>query len=440
MQQFSNIKNLRIKTAIVLLMLYCYSRFSWGFIIPSIGWGCVLALSCALFVITIAKRGKIKADLNVLNCLLMTLLVIFNRNYDIASFANPFMGYISSLAFPLTCASFAYIALSNKSDWVDLLEQIILLGACWYAAFTLICVFVPPIYYNFFLPILKTHYPSVYINMAASPRAGFSADYGVSSIFMTMGTTVSLTRAYINYKEGLKSWKYWLLTLMIVAAMLCNGKRSTMLALTLGIIVVYLSYEEKRDKYFRIVVILLLVTAGALAASLYVPSLSSFFNRIALLTSELEPDVVDSRSNLWGTAYSAFKEAPIIGKGWRWFKYNNSIYGTRDVHNTYLQLLTENGIIGALPFFGFFSLSCYRAIKLVFVCKKNKADLSSHETEIVLFSVFFQICFLFYMLTTTCFYSGNFTILYFMSCAVSTCMHFQIKRILTKVNENERGY
>lgn len=441
MRKRVNLSDISIRGAIVLLMLYCYSRFSWGFVIPSVGWGAILALSCALSLIYIFYNQKIKPDFNVICCIWMTAIIILNRNYDISQSQNSLMGYISSLAFPITCASCAYIAFSLKYKWVELFQNIILIGGTFYAGITILCVFIPSIYYNIFLPLLKTHYSSIYGYMAANPRAGFSADYGMSSMFMTMGITVSLIRAYINYKDKVKNKIYWFITFMIAIAMLCNGKRSTVFALVIGFIVVYLMYEDKKDRFFRIILIFAIVIALALAASLYVPSLSSFFDRLAMLTSGTEPDVVDSRSNLWGTAYKAFLESPILGKGWRWFRYNNPIFGTRDVHNTYLQLLTENGLLGATPFIVFFVVSYIRALRLVLMCKRFKEKIQNSDVKTILFCLFLQTYSLCYMSTTTCFYSGNFTIIYFITCAATASMYYRYKQVCkNKELIDERRY
>jgi O-antigen ligase len=65
---------------------------------------------------------------------------------------------------------------------------------------------------------------------------------------------------------------------------------------------------------------------------------------------------VDTRYVIWGEAYHLFQSHPVLGIGMGNFreKYDPNVIhissGAVDVHNLYLQLLTETGVIGLAVF------------------------------------------------------------------------------------------
>lgn len=69
------------------------------------------------------------------------------------------------------------------------------------------------------------------------------------------------------------------------------------------------------------------------------------------------------RTVLRAEALSMFMQKPIFGMGWDAMKYLN-VNGS-NAHCVYLQLLGEAGIVGAIPFYLFFTLSLRNTIQIM---------------------------------------------------------------------------
>mgnify|MGYP000158085205 CR=1 FL=1 len=73
-------------------------------------------------------------------------------------------------------------------------------------------------------------------------------------------------------------------------------------------------------------------------------------NRFAksYIGSQMGEDISTGRFDLYEIAYKAFSQSPIFGIGAGLFKEVTHAY--TDVHNAYLQVLCEQGIIGLILF------------------------------------------------------------------------------------------
>ena len=90
----------------------------------------------------------------------------------------------------------------------------------------------------------------------------------------------------------------------------------------------------------------------------------------AMLSGE---DVSNNRSRLYAFAWQLARENPIFGIGWN--QYRKATVGTvtvlneLDVHNIYLQMLCETGIVGLIsvvvPMLVFF-FATYKAVRYAF--------------------------------------------------------------------------
>jgi putative inorganic carbon (HCO3(-)) transporter len=99
--------------------------------------------------------------------------------------------------------------------------------------------------------------------------------------------------------------------------------------------------------------------AGLVAAVSVLYLLKSILNPVH--TSEMVGFDAFSRLLLWGIAWNSFIHSPVVGVGWGGFSglYGSELTsfsawmpaGVSEVHNIYLQLLAETGLVGATAFF-----------------------------------------------------------------------------------------
>ena len=146
----------------------------------------------------------------------------------------------------------------------------------------------------------------------------------------------------------------------------------------------------------------------ALPLAILLASLMTFGN-----LGESDVDITTGRVDFWKVAIQQFKENPILGIGWKAFWHFEFFGANYDVHNIYLQLLCEVGIVGSILFYLLFVMALYRAIKIVI--RKN---IDEKYKKVALFSVFYQVFFLLYGITGNPLYDASFYIMYFISIAL----------------------
>lgn len=116
----------------------------------------------------------------------------------------------------------------------------------------------------------------------------------------------------------------------------------------------------------------------------------SIMNVVIDRFTALESDGGSGRMELWGNALKTFYKHPIIGIGINaTLKYNSEEYGTDHyVHNTYLEVLSENGVIG-ISLYVIFLVGFY--VELRKLIRKNSNSMYLYITYI---SFVFQLIFL----------------------------------------------
>ena len=107
---------------------------------------------------------------------------------------------------------------------------------------------------------------------------------------------------------------------------------------------------------------------------------------------------LSQHQNFFITAYKIFKENPVFGKGNKGFKYNcfkhkidqNSC--SSHPHNTYMQLLVENGIIGFLFFFIIFVWINFKFLThFINILKKNQNKTLSNSELCLLICIYLNL-------------------------------------------------
>ena len=154
----------------------------------------------------------------------------------------------------------------------------------------------------------------------------------------------------INRKKIL----YYLLLGLIVLGIFSTGKRlHAVLALALPFIVYLVSSMQHNMKKFLIVLFCILIAGLSyeyFVNNVYMLSDSFLIGRFANSYIEMQygGDIYSGRQELYDMALKVFRENPLLGIGvGRFREYTGSL---TQVHNTYLQVLCEQGIIGFVMF------------------------------------------------------------------------------------------
>lgn len=230
---------------------------------------------------------------------------------------------------------------------------------------------------------------------------------GGHSFFLALGLLFLIN--FLVFKTNLgKSWSkyvYWILFFASFFGIVLSLLRHLWLGLILGVIFLFIFYQKKHKAEFLkiagiVITIVLVLTillvwfngwqrdAGLTSTNM----LASVELRIkSLFTSQINDESALWREESWKGALRAFTNNPILGIGYgqnlyvELFDFETEIE-IRDLHNDYIGMMLQTGILGILAMFWFM----IEIIKKFFkqnkkAVQQNKAFLLSAASGIVLF-------------------------------------------------------
>lgn len=221
--------------------------------------------------------------------------------------------------------------------------------------------------------------------------AGISGQIGTNAFFFSV-------LIGLMYAGKLKKKSYNKLYLLLASiSLLLTGKKGLIIASLISIIVVYILqqkvYIKRKNMYcFCLFLLVLLMCFGMVfSETIYLKIQSS----------------VDSRINLYLTMIDLIKEKPLLGIG------TSSIgaftYKNRLGHNIYIQMLSEQGIIG-------FILLVFTMLWPLIISVKRYRFLEE-EKEVVLFGIYIQVFIIIYGFFGNPIYDYNIVLVYLLSLA-----------------------
>lgn len=254
----------------------------------------------------------------------------------------------------------------------------------------------PDTYIQGIVPHLEDYLQSDAIIMLRSNRyPGLTGHYSTNGIYLSFGIGAALA-AYLAYSKGF--WRKASLVCIVfcIGALLLIGKRAH-LVFSLGacFLIYWVSNNQNHSK--RIVKIFggIIIGGGALVIAInQMPALSNTFDRFVETFSS--GDFLMSRGLFYVEAVEQFKANPIFGIGWR--AMMSEVIGL-DVHNIYLQLLAENGILGFMFYIGMLIYGMVISIKEFSWSSKNRDKVSTDSYAILAFATFYMFFFSVYGMT-----------------------------------------
>ena len=184
--------------------------------------------------------------------------------------------------------------------------------------------------------------------------------------------------------------------------LLMTGKRSYVLVILLIFIVglIFLNNNYKSTRIFRVLIPIMMTGAFVMILN---PRLLQSLERLSNFSSDV---TLSGRTKLWSLALYLWRKNPIFGIGYGTFStftsnnleftYKNfGVQRNYAAHNIYIQLLTENGLLGCSIFFVFFIVAL---IKCYIYIRKSK-EQSSNSYFLLVVSLFLQLWFLLYGLS-----------------------------------------
>ena len=376
-----------------------------------------LAVAGMLMIKLCVRKGELEIDRISVFWMIMTIICFAN------SFRNSY--YQDLVMFTLcTLVIMLFNDLSTDSlfslfpllTWVSVFFT---LGELWQYFFT-------DAYYRYLYPLFGDYYKQAIRRQFYFHKmcTGFTSQTVVSAEFIIIGfCAVYCMMPFVDRKRRVQML---LLELFFIAGVLLTGKRSSPLL----IIIAYFFVETRStvpSKRFRRVANIVLVAAVVTVAVYFIVmprfigSRNSIVRFIEYFQND-EADVTNGRLNIYIVSFDAFKQSPVLGRGWGWVKKNTNYMGA---HNIYLQLLCECGIVGSIPFFAAF------AGALMSVLRHMKMMVSYGNTVIMAilkFSLFTQVFILVYGLVGNPIYDYNYLIWYVIAVCMDLCAGRMIMR------------
>ena len=285
-----------------------------------------------------------------------------------------------------TSACFVLFANPGQKEIKKALNFIVLFAAI-ISIYVLIVTARPAIYYDFISKIIVPESARVGKSLLAY---GYGVSLGGNVVlidYIVFLAIIVLTSKYIIHGKGISDFiKTFVPVALFLLVIVLENRKSELLV---GIIVVVFGFLSKinfttfirRRRNFRIllfgliaVVIAFIIMINLGYADRYLYFLKHF-SLGGITGAAGSVDITSGRIGLWKKAVEIFLEKPVIGAGWGRFAdyvdvYNPFINDTlENVHNNYLQLLCEVGIVGfllvAVPMFYLFirTVKCGKRLK-----------------------------------------------------------------------------
>lgn len=266
-----------------------------------------------------------------------------------------YLGYCNKTYFLIFCVFAIVIFVRRIEDkyWDRLVKYFI--GISIWAAIGVFVQLAIPSLHKLIISIFFNEEGVRYVASYASNGyySGFFHQVGDTAFYLSIGIL-----AVLFFGENVR-YKKILITILSLA-LIVEGKRSLVLFLLAAVFIVYISKGKQTQKINRIAMIIVAVAIlyVILREVSFAFSNIKFFEKIAYTISYLEEGNIDGllfqsgRSWIYELAKSLYSGNSLTGIGWANFsKSYSSIYGhATSVHNIYLQLLCETGIIGLISF------------------------------------------------------------------------------------------
>lgn len=284
-------------------------------------------------------------------------------------------------------------------------------------------VYLQRIFPDIYYVIMSIILPSPVINSIKSRLisgyyTGFSREVSYTMFFIVIGLGTYIFDAKGKNNLLVKKNKNKLIAVIfLLGALVISGKRATLIFF---VIACFITQFLRSDDKIKVIKYLYIGLVGIFVMWITFPLWSkiSFMRRIAeligyIVTNDMS-GITNGRIAIYNYAIQLWNQHKLIGIGWGNFKYSTmstSWFYRFDVHNCYLQLLCENGILGSIPGYLLICIFLCNSIRCAIKLKRT----NSYYYRLSILMVYIQIFFTFYCITEPIFFEYPDYIIYFVS-------------------------
>lgn len=185
---------------------------------------------------------------------------------------------------------------------------------------------------------------------------GAKLDPNFIGLPFVIASTLFLSKVFIEKRKI-----FWIIGYSVcAAAIVFTASRGNMVSLLIANagVVIYSIFQRRSSVHRKVFFIILVLLMGYFSIHYFSTNLSLQWTRI----TSFEDASGNGRLILWENAIEAWKSSPLLGQG---LGGMYRLHG-KATHNTYLELLSETGLVGMLLFLSFL----IRMLRRVFHCNK----------------------------------------------------------------------
>ena len=306
--------------------------------------------------------------------------------------------------------------LRDSFKWIKVFGLFFAFGCYWQYLF-------PNQYYSFLYPRFGAYYQKSIRRQFTFHKmcTGFTSQTAVAAEFIVLGLMIVL---YSDMQGTRQRDKAIAIAELIVLAggFLLTGKRGPLLCLISTIIIVDLLTRKRSKRGSRLLNFAMGAVIAATVVYFFAPLFSGSRNSIVRFIETISEQDIGEISNgriaLSSTALSEFRNHVLFGIGWGKF---SRLYDITGVHNIYMQLLCECGLVGAIPCIIGLFVPFFQTVRIA-----RTALHTGNETIIAVLrcSLFMQYYILVYGLFGNPIYDENYLLMYLLGLVFSISANY----------------
>ncbi|WP_226643040.1 O-antigen ligase family protein [Mesobacillus subterraneus] len=394
---------------IIIFLLLIYSFFGYLFPENIIFLMLIFASLAIILNLVIEKRRIVTVKQLILLCLiiLFVLVLIVPASYSLFPESSINVSFIRSVILIVG------FLISLQGNWYEKGLKVILI----FSMIHILATFFSYLFPNFFLSFIVPFLPSpVGVEttkfMLDDMYAGITDQIGRNAFYISVG--IATLYSYFVIKTN-KLSKFHILFLFIfmgisLLTLLLTGKRGHLVANLFSMLFITSVYTKIKGKsiLLKLSIVVIIIIAFLYFLTYLFPETAAPFLRFI---ERQGGDQTSGRMELYIYALELFIEKPLMGWGVGVF---SNLYGMGN-HNIYLQLLSENGLIG---FTIFSTIIIFNLFCTTSGLKSNYYSGVLEYNKFFLFSLYIQVFFIIYGLTGNPLSDGFILIIYMIASSI----------------------
>lgn len=287
-----------------------------------------------------------------------------------------------------------YCFSQRKEAGLYLVQGLVIVGLVFSVA-TFVFYFFPDIYLNSVVPNLADYLKSTAVIMMRTNRyPGLTGHYSTNGTYLAIGFGAIVSTILCGNGEKKSRFRCFAVCLLILGALLLIGKRAHLVFSIAAAFCVYwlCNDKDKINRFLKVIGVVIIAAIVFVIMVNQIPALSNTFNRFAETADS--GDFLMSRGLFYAEAFAQFKKNIFFGCGWKQMVKLLE----HDVHNIYIQLLAETGVVGFSFFIGLFVSGLNMAVKLIKGISRTEA-INVQERKLLVFAAYYMFFFVLYGFT-----------------------------------------